>query len=128
VRLWARGDLRIPAAEASEPEPEPEQHLNKAFAAFGLAPEAPVILEEDFFLWPENVTAFNLWMSVQSQWKWASRPVGMGGAIPFRTGLDYPGVDICLRHLEASKKEKRWYFGAVQAMERAALDEWNKER
>jgi hypothetical protein len=127
VRIWARGDLRIPAGEGKEPEPEPGEHINKAFAAFGLVLEEPIVLEEEFFLWPENVTGFNFWLSVQTQWKWVSRPIGMGGAIPFRTGLDYPGVDICLRQLDASKKEKRWYFSALQAMERSALDEWNKE-
>lgn len=90
--------------------------------------EEDLVLEEEFFLWPENVTAFNLWISVQTQWRWTSIPVGMGGMMPVRTGLDYQGVDICLRHLAAPKKEKRWYFGALQAMERTALDEWAKDR
>jgi hypothetical protein len=54
--------------------------------------------------------------------------VGTGAAIPYRTGLNYAGVDMCIRYLAAPKKEKQWYFHAIQAMERAALDEWAKER
>jgi hypothetical protein len=54
--------------------------------------------------------------------------VGTGAAIPYRTGLNYTGVDMCIRHMAASKKEKQWYFHAIQAMERAALDEWARDR
>jgi hypothetical protein len=82
-------------------------------------PEAQLELEDDFFLWPENVAAFNLWLSVQTQWHTDSGR---------RTGLNYPGVDICLRHMAAPKQEKQWHFHAIQAMERAALDEWSRER
>jgi hypothetical protein len=117
VRLWARGDLRIP----SENEPEPDEHLNDAFAAFGLAPdpEEELVLEEEFFLWPENVPAFNLWLEVQTQWHSDSGT---------RTGLDYTGVETCIKHMPVKKKERPWYFAAVRAMERAALTEWTKER
>jgi hypothetical protein len=120
--MWARGDLRIPAED--EPEPEPEQQLDRAFAAFGLRPEEPVVVEEEFFLWPENVRAFNLWLAVQTQWQW--RPSGPFGLR--RSGLNYPGVQVCINNMGLPKKERPWYFGAVQAMENAALNEWNKER
>lgn len=120
----ACGDLRIPGPD----DLAPEQHVNQAAKAFGLVIEEGLLLEEDFFLWPENVAAFNFWLSVQTQWKWTSVPAGMGGTRAWRTGLDYQGVDVCLRYLDAKKKDKRWYFGAVRAMERAALDEWAKER
>lgn len=115
MRLWARGDLRIPGPGQSAPE----QHVNKAAAAFGLVLEESVVLEEECFLWPENVLAFNLWLSVQTQWHTDN---GM------RVGLDYPGVDTCIRHMPIRKKQRAEYFAAVQSMERAALDEWDKER
>lgn len=115
MRLWARGKLRIPGPE----QPEPETHLNEAFAAFGLVPEVQPDLEDEFYLWPENVAGFNLWLSIQTQWR-----SDMGT----RTGLDYSGVDIALRYLDATKQEKRSYFATMKVLERAALDEWSKER
>jgi hypothetical protein len=92
--------------------------VNEAAKAFGLVIVEELELEDDFFLWPENVAAFNLWLSVQTQWRTDNG---------YRTGLDYPGVDMCLRYLDAPKKEKRWYFTALQAMERAALEEWSRQ-
>jgi hypothetical protein len=76
-------------------------------------------LEEDFFLWPENVAAFNLWRSVQTQWN-----TDFGR----RTGLNYPGVQICINNMAPPKKERQWYFAAIQAMEHAALDEWSRKQ
>jgi hypothetical protein len=124
VRLWARGDLRIPSGA----EPEPDQQLNDAFAKFGLVLEGDLVLEEECFLWPDNVQAFNLWMSVQTQWHWTSIPGGIGGGRAVRTGLNYPGVETCIKHRPIPKKERAWYFTAVQEMEQAALEEWNTER
>ncbi|KQZ34300.1 DUF1799 domain-containing protein [Massilia sp. Root1485] len=115
MRLWARGDLRIP----SDSDVEPKRQLEDAFAAFGLTLEEEVELEEDCYIWPENVMAFNLWLSVQTQWL---TDTGV------RIGLNYPGVETCLRHMPIPKNERTWYFAAVQTMERAALEEWAEER
>jgi hypothetical protein len=93
--------------------------VNAAAAAFGLALEEEVELEEDFYVWPENVLAFNLWLSVQTQWL---TDAGV------RTGLNYPGVETCIKHMPIPKKERPWYFAAIQSMERAALEEWSEER
>jgi hypothetical protein len=93
--------------------------LEEAFAAFGLVPEAEMEIEEEFHLWPENVAAFNLWLSIQTQWRSDNGQ---------RTGLEYPGIDICIRNQAVPKKQRSWYFATMQAMERAALDEWAKER
>jgi hypothetical protein len=107
--------LRIPGGD----EPEPETYLNDAFAAFGLVPEADLQVEEEFHLWPENVAVFNLWLSIQTQWHSDSGT---------RTGLDYPGVEICIRNMAVPKNERQRHFAAIQAMERAALDEWAQHR
>jgi hypothetical protein len=45
-----------------------------------------------------------------------------------RTGLRYSGVDMCIRNGDVKKKDRQWYFAAIQVMERAALEEWSKER
>jgi hypothetical protein len=86
------------------------------FAAFGLVPEAALEVEETFHLWPDNVVAFNLWLSVQTQWRTDN---GM------RTGLDYAGLQVCIEHMPGRRRStRRDYFQAIQAMERAALEEW----
>lgn len=124
MRLWARGDLRIPSAG----DREPEQQLQDAFTAFGLKPEEEIEVEDECYLWPENVLAFNLWLAVQTQWQWVCVPAGLGSISSYRTGLNYPGVQACIKHLAIPKHERSWYFGAVQMMERTALNEWNRER
>lgn len=115
MRLWARGNLRIP----SDTDVEPERQLDDAFVAFGLIPEEEIEVEEECYIWPENVLAFNLWLSVQTQWH---TDTGL------RTGLNYPGVETCVRHMPIPKKKRAWYFAAIQSMERAALEEWADER
>jgi len=60
-----------------------------------------------------------LWLAVQTQWHTDNG---------HRTGLDYPGIEVCIRNAGFRKKDRPWYFAAIQAMERAALDEWSKER
>ncbi len=80
---------------------------------------ALVAAEQEFHLWPDNVPTFNLWLGVQTQWI-----VGMNG----RTGLNYGGIEVCMRLHQVRKKEQREMFIGLQAMEHAALDEWSKNR
>lgn len=85
-------------AEAGEAEPPPDQ----------------------CYLWPCNVPAWNVWHGVQTQWR-----VGMAG----REGLDYGGVESYLRSLPGVRpKARAELFFCLRAMERAALDEWEKKR
>jgi hypothetical protein len=93
--------------------------LADAFKAFGLVPEAELEVEEDYFLWPENARAFNLWMSVQTSWETDNG---------VRTGLRYRDVEVCIKYAEIKKKHRPWHFAVIQEMERAALGEWNKDR
>ena len=100
-------------------EATPEDAIEQALAAIGLRLESSLAPEEEFYLWPENVATFNLWLSLQTQWI-----TGMNG----RTGLNYAGVEVCMRLHQVRKKEQREMFVGLQAMEHAALDEWSKKR
>lgn len=86
--------------------------MQAAFAAFGLK-AAALPEEEEFWLWPDNVPAFDLWLRLQTQWR-----VGLNG----RTGLDYSGVESCMRLLRVSRQEWSEMFRGVQAMEREVLE------
>lgn len=71
------------------------------------------------YLWPDNVAAWSAWQTVQTQWR-----VGMGGA----TGLDYTGVQACLRLQGHRGQALRELFAGVQACERATLEVWAEAR
>jgi hypothetical protein len=115
VRLLARGQI-----EFGRDEPAEHDHVNDALAYLGLYAEGGITLNEDeYWLWPENDEAFSMWLSVQTQWN-----AGMGGA----TGLNYPGVETCLRLRGLKKKAQQKLFLLIQMMERACLEEWARKR
>lgn len=117
----ARGRLRFPTA--ADACPKPDEEIADALAGFGLVMEAdededePV--EDEFFLWPENVPPFELWLSVQTQWV-----IGMNGP----AGLNYAGVHACMSLQGVKKKKQAGYFAAIQSMESAMLDELSQAR
>lgn len=76
-------------------------------------------MEETFCLWPENVPVFDIWMSLQTQWF-----TEMG----IRTRLDYGAVDVAMRMRGVGKKDRSEFFTCIQAMERAALEAWQKAK
>lgn len=89
-------------------------------ARLGIYCESEVVVEEDeFWLWPESEEAFHLWLSLQTQWV-----IGQGGP----AGLHYPGVETSMRMSGVRRNQQPRLFGLIQAMERAALDEWSSKR
>lgn len=89
-------------------------------AKFGLIIEGDLAIEQDeFWLWPESEEPFGFWLSIQTQWN-----TGMDG----RTGLNYPGVEACMRMRRIRQGDRAELFGYVQVMEQAALEEWAKKR
>lgn len=111
----ARGELRF-GDEAGKAE----RHVNEALAAFGLvAVDDQVLQQDEYWLWPENEEAFALWIGLQTQWN-----VGMAGAV----GLNYPGVETCMRMRDIACKKRAELFAMVQLMEQACLEEWAAKR
>lgn len=111
----ARGQIEFEGAGHAEVE-----HANDALAALGLQVDGDLVTQQDeYWLWPENDEAFGFWLSIQTQWN-----AGMGGA----TGLNYPGVEVCLRLRGLRKKVRQHMFLLIQMMERACLEEWARQR
>lgn len=109
----------FPSAADSGQDEEPHSEINAALAAVGLVAEPGALRDEDeFYLWPCNLETFQLWLSVQTQWR-----ISDGHC----TGLDYQGVQVCLIY-QVRKKDRAVTLAMVQAMERAALDEWAQQR
>jgi hypothetical protein len=109
--VWARGDLRKEQEDA-----QAQEGLDEQFAFFGLVPDRPVLPAlEPCYLWPENLEAWNLFQSVQSQWR---------GAGMAREGLDYAGVHRVIGQRRAWRLHRRQRFSELQVMEAAALAEW----
>lgn len=96
-----------------------EEELDEAFAVFGLKPEGDLGLEDEFYLWPENLPAFNFWLAVQSQWIWHEG---------FRTGLNYAGVDARLKHWNSKKSQKQQLFETTCALEGECMRAWSETR
>jgi hypothetical protein len=44
------------------------------------------------------------------------------------TGLNYPGVETCMRMHGLPRKKQPQLFAAIQVMEQAALEEWASKR
>ena len=115
MRLLARGQIEFGDDESREVE-----SLDEGLAALGLYVSGGLIVEHDeYWLWPENEDAFGMWLAIQTQWN-----AGMAGA----TGLNYQGVEICLRMRGLKKKRRQQMFLLIQMMERACLDEWAQKR
>jgi len=115
VRLLARGQIEFGGNEPAEVE-----RVDDGLAALGLYAEGGLSFDqEEFWLWPENDEAFAMWLAIQTQWN-----AGMAGA----TGLNYQGVEICLRMRGLKKKRRQSMFLLIQMMERACLEEWAQKR
>lgn len=76
-------------------------------------------LDEEHYLWPENVTIWNHWLALQTQWR-----TGAVGA----TGLDYAAVLAYLTHEEPDGDKRKTAFTCIRAMERAVLAVWAEEK
>nr|WP_255632063.1 DUF1799 domain-containing protein [Rhodoferax sp. U2-2l] len=73
-----------------------------------------------YHIWPENRDTWRIWNRIQTQWR-----VGFNG----RSGLDYAAVTAYLRDVErVAARTFAHKFMCIQAMELAALDEWDKQR
>lgn len=86
--------------------------------AFGASPEVIAQLEEaspaeDFAVFPENWPTVQLFMLLQTQWKYAGNGVAVG--------LDYTGVDVVMRRRQIDDPDGELFAG-LQEMEFAALE------
>jgi hypothetical protein len=116
ARLWARREFKNEAEHVHQ-EADAQDSLSEQCAALGVQPDAPVDLSEPllpFYLFPENLPAWQLWQSVQSQWRG-----GLG-----HEGLDYPGVQVVIGQHRAWRLRRRQRFAEIQLMERTCLREW----
>ena len=103
---------------AEHDERAEEEHLDEAFAAFGLLPDRAVPVRlACFYLWPENVPAWRFFRSCSTQWRH-----GFNGP----TGLDYASVNVLIEQLHPRKRARMWEL--VRAMEHGALVGWDQLR
>lgn len=119
MRIPGRDDEDLDEDEADDDPAESQDEITAAFAAFGLRPEGELDLEDEFYLWPENVPMFKFWLAVQTQWIWHEGQ---------RVGMNYAGVEARLRHWPVAKKSRTDFFQLVGALEGECLQAWSKER
>ena len=63
-------------------------------------------------LWPENVQAYELFCSMDTQWR-----IGMAGP----TGLDYAALPMALRMIGTARADWQQLMADIRVMESAAL-------
>lgn len=91
-----------------------QRHIDDALKAFGLEPTRPVLPDvQPFFLWPENVAAFQLFQQLHTQWRH-----DFGGP----TGLDYTAVLAHMRQVRVPRRKFDELYAAVRMMEGGALE------
>jgi len=94
--------------------------LDAQFAALGLVPDGPVLEPvQPFYLWPENLPAWQLWRACGTQWHH-----GFNG----RVALNYEGCEIVMRRCRIPPRKRDRFFALLQAMERGALEGWEQKR
>lgn len=123
ARLHARGELEDAADEEAKDQHD-AQHLQEQFAHWGIVDDgddagAAVGGARYFYLWPQNVPAWNLFMACSTQWRH-----GFSGP----TGLDYPCVEVVLRREGVRPSEQSRMWRLLCAMERGALQGWAELR
>lgn len=117
ARLWARGDF-VDEAAHKEAEDRAEDSLNEQFTVLAVRPDGSVPMRDElcpFYLWPESLPVWQLFMAVQTQWRWRD--------VDALAGLDYAGVETVIRQDPRWRKRRREYFAHVCVMERAVLHE-----
>ena len=77
--------------------------------------------EEPFELWPENLEAFALFTSLETQW----RVVAGFGATAW-LGIDYAAAEAVMRMRRVKPAARAELFGDLRAMELAVLPILNK--
>lgn len=83
------------------------QQFAPAGGSAGSPADAPI------YLWPCNLSAWNHWWLVQSQWR--TGPNGLDG-------MDYAGLRAYLDELDLPATERRALWSSLRACERATLD------
>jgi len=126
AQLMARKLLISEPGSQDEPAADDPDSVNALLAAAGLIAEGPSSQQqlwesaEEFWVLPDNLPVLELWRAVQTQWR-----TGPAGA----TGLDYLGVEACIRMTaRGSRRRRAEWFRGLQVMERATLEEWAEAR
>lgn len=89
------------------------------------APTEDDVKEPDYEVWPENLTALNLFLSLENQWDIVVSPDGE----LIRTGIKTPAIEFKLKYQNGlPKKAHASLVQQLEWMERAALAVMNKER
>jgi hypothetical protein len=104
--------------ESEVDEQQRRESTEDAAAAIGLRIRRAPVVCDALYLWPENVSSWNLFQAMSTQWM-----VGMAGA----TGLSYPGVEVVMRKFRVKRCDEERIFHEIQCMERATLSAWREK-
>lgn len=95
---------------------------SEALAALNIE-ASPDLLESDptLDIWPENWGGLCLFLRLETQWRYAQRPVGMGASVGVPAGLDYGRLEFWLELEAVPRAQWPQAVDAMQALEQATL-------
>jgi hypothetical protein len=83
-------------------------------------PDGPVVAPVPvFYLWPENVPAWQLWLACSTQWHH-----GFNGPV----AANYAGWEVVMQRRRIPVRQRDRMFALLQAMERGSLTGWGEKR
>ena len=94
----------------------------EALAALNIE-ASPDLLENnsDLGIWPENWAGLGLFLRLETQWRFAQRPVGMGASVSVLAGLDYGRLEFWLELDRVPREEWPQAIDSMQTLERETL-------
>lgn len=111
AELYATGKLIFDRKDEDE---QVDKHLDDAKELFGLVISKEQLTPDDvFYLWPENVETFNVWLRLRTQWFY-----DFEGR---KTGLNYTSVEQVLKWHQIKGKKKSQMVEELCAMESAEI-------
>jgi hypothetical protein len=96
------------------------KHLESDAAAWGITLEERQREAGNVDIWPEHVTAWNVFAACSTQWRIIAGPASL-----FQQGLEYTAVESVMRMHDVEDQGE--CLGQVQHIERGALAVLNKE-
>jgi hypothetical protein len=93
---------------------------SRGVAAFGLIVTNEISATASMELWPENVAVWTLFRQIGNQWR-------RGGMNGMAFSLDYGVLFHRMDRLRLNDRDYEETFELIKAMERAALNEMNRD-
>ncbi|CAN7565622.1 DUF1799 domain-containing protein [Acidovorax sp. LjRoot117] len=82
---------------------------------------------DDFDLWPEHQQAWDVYLGCGTQWRKRVVAMGLQQGLTVWEGLDYPGVEVVMKHYGVGQDRVAQVFAQLQVLEAETVAIRNSE-